>query len=77
MDYTTRLAIRALVRGLAESRAIGNGPINEVIRGLLDAADMQRDRGFLDDADALLALASDIGADARVSDAPFRPLQAG
>lgn len=68
MDLTTKLAIRAIVRGLSQSPAIEDEHIRLVMEELSKAADIQRDRCHFDDQADLLGLASDIGKDAKLVD---------
>ena len=68
MDFTTKLAIRALVRGLSGSAATDDEKIRLIMEELSKAADLQRDRGHVVDEAELLSLASDIGKDAKLVD---------
>jgi len=66
MDPATQLAIRAVVRGLSQSPAIEEEQIRFIMEELSKAADLRRDRGRIEDQNALLALASDIAKDANL-----------
>ena len=66
MDPATQLAIRAVVRGLSQSPAIEEEQIRLITEELSKAADLRRDRGRIEDQNALLALASDIAKDANL-----------
>lgn len=66
MDATTRLAIRAVVRGLSRAQAVDDFHIRLIMEELSRAADLQRESGHPVDEEELLALASHIGKDANL-----------
>ena len=68
MDFTTRLAIQAVVRGLFRSSVITGEQVRSVMAELQYAARHQSDRGHQMDAEELMNLASEVGKDAKVGD---------
>lgn len=68
MDFTTRLAIQAVVRALYQENVLGEQRVLAVMREIQEAATFQRERGHQQDANELMALASEIGKDARIGD---------
>ncbi len=68
MDSATRLALGALVRVLHRRGVIDDDEIAEMINELGETADRQQRTGQSEIAQALLALARDIGRDANIGD---------
>lgn len=68
MDRATRLGIGAVVRVLHRREIIDDDEIAEMLNELGDTADRQRRIGESETADALLALARDIGRDANIGE---------
>lgn len=68
MDRATRLGIGAIVRVLHRREIIDEDEIAELVNELSETADRQQRVGEGETANALLALARDIGRDANIGE---------
>jgi hypothetical protein len=66
MDLATQLALRAIVRGLFHSDAVGSAQVRAIADALKDAAGAAMDSREPESAKALLALAKGIKTDAAI-----------